>query len=236
MPIRRIKLTPDEKVWISEILKSISENKCPDDFQLLRKCSGRISSSFEPHALDDRLRSFQKELNIYGIYCRDPSNEYIGYVDNIIKHIQKHLRMPDNAQNPCSFSAEELSKALKIPPTQVKVSLKLISHAPHYYDGGGGKINELGYSSIEIKSFQTAKNYLNYDSIDRILGYFYTHYGQDEIKASEEIPIVLAKEDNSNNLPKITTSFPQTPKETIKLLKDLFAGKQLSVPLLRQME
>ncbi len=205
----KLPITADERIWISEILNSYNQNICPDDSQLLRKCSGRISASFEPYRLDDRLRNFQTELNIYGIYCLDTSNEYISHVDSIIKHIQKYLRIPDNAQNHCSFSSEELSKALNIPPTQVKVSLKLISHASHYYDGGGGKINEFGYSSIEIKSFQTTKNYLNYDSIDRILEYFYNHYGQDDIyqknaKSSlEAIPSGLIYSAESFSLEKI---------------------------------
>jgi hypothetical protein len=179
-------LTPDVRIWLSEILNCYNQNIYPEEFRIYRQCVKKLSSpNFGPDKIDDRLLCFKKELNIYGIYCLDPLNRYINTVDNIIMYIKKSVENIATANEPCNFTAEELSKALEIADVNmVKVCLSLMLHVSGYYDSGsvGRNDNEFGGCAIAINTLFTAQKYLSYDSIDRILEYFYTHYGQKTMK------------------------------------------------------
>lgn len=161
MQIPKNDLTPDQKIWIEEILKSYLNNETPNEAKILLKCRGKkVSPDFDYRHIDGRM-FYLKELNVFGIYCLNKNHKLLSSIDNIIKFINNNL----NENNlPRSFTAEELEKALELPLQQIRVSFKLIWHYPLFIDSF---INTsgFGYSSITIETYDTVQQYIRYKSV-----------------------------------------------------------------------
>jgi hypothetical protein len=205
-------LTPDVRIWLSEILNFYNQNIYPVEFQIYRKCVKKLSSpDFGPDKIDERLLSYRDELNIYGIYCLDPTNKYIDCVDKIIRHIKTLLVNPQNDNERCIMSSEELSKVLHVPNKMISVCITLISHIPAYFHNVNcnRKAGEFGLSPIAINDVPTAQVYLNYNSIDRILEYFFNYLGQKNIPKQEIVPLPI------KSVPRLVYSRKSFSLETI---------------------
>ena len=161
MQIPKIDLTPDQKIWIEEILNSYLNNETPNEAKILLKFRGKkVSRDFDYRHIDGRM-FYLKELNVFGIYCLNENHKLLSSIDNIIKFINNNL----NENNlPRLFTAEELQKELELPLQQIRVSFKLIWHYPLFIDSF---INTpgFGYSSITIETHDTVQQYIRYKSV-----------------------------------------------------------------------
>lgn len=162
--------TPDQQLWISEILECYKRNEKADEAAILLKCHGRLSSKNMPlRNLDHRLLN-NGMLNIYGIYCFSPENDFIKQIDLILKHIKKNLC--EKRKVPRTFTAKELSQALGISEHQVMVCFRLIKDVGNFIDGSTIPYIGIGCPAIVIQYVSTAHNCLQYESIDSLLKFF----------------------------------------------------------------
>lgn len=160
MSLPDIKLTDDQKTWISETLNSYLNDEPHDDGKIILRCLEKISPDFDPKQIDERLYS-SGELNIFGVYCLNNKHQLLEDVDGILKIIKEKVKDQQ------TFTAEELGKELNRPVQEIRVCLKLITHSPDYLASpSGSKNNEFGYSSIAIKKSDDIQKYSQYVSVD----------------------------------------------------------------------
>ncbi|MDD5673278.1 MAG: hypothetical protein PHC61_03880 [Chitinivibrionales bacterium] len=183
MPIPKIDLTNDQKIWVSEILHSYLKNELPDNAKILLRCYNKLSPGFDYNKIDSRL-FFLDELNLLGVYCLDNKNELLIYTDKIITYIKNTLKKQPDL--PRIFKAVELKKELKIPIQQIKICLIFITQIPKYCDSAAKPLNEFGYSEIEIKRFDTVQKYLKYSSINSLLEEILFNWQQKSIIPSDK--------------------------------------------------